>query len=70
MLTAANPTGASPAPMGLTWRERAFTALLGAAAVSGLTTLILFLVEATNVLLPADTKVCPQTPPKGGWAGP
>lgn len=56
--------------MGLTWRERAFTALLGAAAVSGLTTLILFLVEATNVLLPADTKVCPQTPPKGGWAGP
>ncbi|XP_029058564.1 ectonucleoside triphosphate diphosphohydrolase 8 isoform X4 [Monodon monoceros] len=42
--------------MGLTWRERAFTALLGAAAVSGLTTLILFLVEATNVLLPADTK--------------
>ncbi|XP_059869667.1 ectonucleoside triphosphate diphosphohydrolase 8 isoform X3 [Delphinus delphis] len=42
--------------MGLTWKERAFTALLGAAAVSGLTTLILFLVEATNVLLPADTK--------------
>ncbi|XP_073662992.1 NMDA receptor synaptonuclear signaling and neuronal migration factor isoform X17 [Tursiops truncatus] len=48
--------GASPTPMGLTWKERAFTALLGAAAVSGLTTLILFLVEATNVLLPADTK--------------
>ncbi|XP_036710640.1 ectonucleoside triphosphate diphosphohydrolase 8 isoform X5 [Balaenoptera musculus] len=42
--------------MGLTWKERVFTALLGAAAVSGLTTLILFLVEATNVLLPADTK--------------
>ncbi|XP_026959933.1 NMDA receptor synaptonuclear signaling and neuronal migration factor isoform X2 [Sagmatias obliquidens] len=48
--------GASPTPMGLTWKERAFTALLGAAVVSGLTTLILFLVEATNVLLPADTK--------------
>ncbi|XP_007458991.1 PREDICTED: ectonucleoside triphosphate diphosphohydrolase 8 isoform X2 [Lipotes vexillifer] len=42
--------------MGLTWKERTFTALLGAAVVSGLTTLILFLVEATNVLLPADTK--------------
>ncbi|KAM9082400.1 ectonucleoside triphosphate diphosphohydrolase 8 isoform 1-T1 [Megaptera novaeangliae] len=42
--------------MGLTRKERVFTALLGAAAVSGLTTLILFLVEATNVLLPADTK--------------
>ncbi|XP_057405448.1 ectonucleoside triphosphate diphosphohydrolase 8 isoform X5 [Balaenoptera acutorostrata] len=42
--------------MGLTRKEQVFTALLGAAAVSGLTTLILFLVEATNVLLPADTK--------------
>eukprot|EP00069_Balaena_mysticetus_P021847 bmy_13889T0 len=42
--------------MGLTWKERVFTALLGAAAVSGLTTLILFLVETTNILLPADTK--------------
>ncbi|XP_058929197.1 ectonucleoside triphosphate diphosphohydrolase 8 [Kogia breviceps] len=42
--------------MGLTRKDRAFAALLGAAAVSGLATLILFLVEATNVLLPADTK--------------
>ncbi|XP_014637859.1 PREDICTED: ectonucleoside triphosphate diphosphohydrolase 8 isoform X4 [Ceratotherium simum simum] len=56
--TAAHPpAGASPAPtMGLTWKERVLTALLGAAAASGLTTLILILVEATNVLLPADTK--------------
>ncbi|XP_057580323.1 ectonucleoside triphosphate diphosphohydrolase 8 [Hippopotamus amphibius kiboko] len=42
--------------MGLTWKQRVFTALLGAAAVSGLTTLILILVGATHVLLPADTK--------------
>uniref|UniRef100_A0A8C3WSM3 Ectonucleoside triphosphate diphosphohydrolase 8 n=1 Tax=Catagonus wagneri TaxID=51154 RepID=A0A8C3WSM3_9CETA len=42
--------------MGLTWKERVFTALLWAAAVSGLTTLILILVEATSVLLPAHTK--------------
>lgn len=31
--------------------------LLGVAAASGLTMLILILVKATNVLLPADTKV-------------
>nr|XP_031306909.1 ectonucleoside triphosphate diphosphohydrolase 8 isoform X2 [Camelus dromedarius] len=42
--------------MGLTQKERVFTVLLGFAAVSGLVTLILILVEATNVLLPADTK--------------
>ncbi|XP_004416735.1 PREDICTED: ectonucleoside triphosphate diphosphohydrolase 8 [Odobenus rosmarus divergens] len=42
--------------MGLTWKKRVLTALLGAAAASGLTTLILLLVEATSVLLPADTK--------------
>lgn len=33
-------------------------ALLGVAAASGLTMLTLILVKATNVLLPADTKVC------------
>uniref|UniRef100_A0A5F9CUE3 Ectonucleoside triphosphate diphosphohydrolase 8 n=1 Tax=Oryctolagus cuniculus TaxID=9986 RepID=A0A5F9CUE3_RABIT len=42
--------------MGLSWKEKVFTALLAAAAVSGLTTLVLILVEATNVLLPAGTK--------------
>ncbi|XP_030888291.1 ectonucleoside triphosphate diphosphohydrolase 8 isoform X3 [Leptonychotes weddellii] len=42
--------------MGLTWKKRVLTALLGAAAASGLTMLILLLVEATSVLLPADTK--------------
>ncbi|XP_070106628.1 ectonucleoside triphosphate diphosphohydrolase 8 isoform X6 [Equus przewalskii] len=42
--------------MGLTRREQVLRALLGAAAASGLTTLILILVEATNVLLPADIK--------------
>nr|XP_035920833.1 ectonucleoside triphosphate diphosphohydrolase 8 isoform X5 [Halichoerus grypus] len=42
--------------MGLTWKKRVLTALLGAAAALGLTTLILLLVEATSVLLPADTK--------------
>ncbi|XP_007945170.1 ectonucleoside triphosphate diphosphohydrolase 8 [Orycteropus afer afer] len=42
--------------MGLSWKERVLTALLGAAAASGLTALILILVEATSVLLPADTK--------------
>lgn len=38
-------------------REQTFTALLGVAAVAGLTTLILLLVEATSVLLPTTTKV-------------
>lgn len=42
--------------MGLSWKERVFMVLLGAAAASGLTVLILVLVEATDVLLPADTK--------------
>ncbi|XP_064146994.1 ectonucleoside triphosphate diphosphohydrolase 8 isoform X2 [Loxodonta africana] len=42
--------------MGLSWKEGVLTILLGAAAASGLTTLILFLVEATSILLPADTK--------------
>lgn len=42
--------------MRLTWKERVRAALLGAAVASGVTTLILILVEATNVLLPADTK--------------
>uniref|UniRef100_A0A673VJC6 Ectonucleoside triphosphate diphosphohydrolase 8 n=1 Tax=Suricata suricatta TaxID=37032 RepID=A0A673VJC6_SURSU len=42
--------------MGLTWRQQVLTALLGAAAASGLTTLILILVEATDILLPTDAK--------------
>ncbi|KAJ1077501.1 hypothetical protein K5549_010828 [Capra hircus] len=42
--------------MGLTWKQRAFTALLGTAAVSGLTALLLILVGTINVLLPPDTK--------------
>nr|XP_060464088.1 ectonucleoside triphosphate diphosphohydrolase 8 isoform X3 [Panthera onca] len=42
--------------MGLTWKPRVLTALLGAAVASGLTALILILVEATDVLLPTDTK--------------
>ncbi|XP_057355292.1 ectonucleoside triphosphate diphosphohydrolase 8 isoform X3 [Manis pentadactyla] len=42
--------------MGLTCKRRVLTGLLGAAVASGLTTLILFLVEATDVLLPADSK--------------
>lgn len=46
--------------MRLTWKERVITALLGVTAASGVTTLILLLVEATNVLLPTDTKVCPR----------
>ncbi|KAM9721117.1 ectonucleoside triphosphate diphosphohydrolase 8 isoform 1-T1 [Dama dama] len=51
------PTGASPTPtMGLTWKQRVFKALLGAAAVSGLTALLLILVGTVNVLLPTDTK--------------
>lgn len=58
--------------MGLTCKERILTGLLGAAVASGLTTLILFLVEATDILLPADSKVrsglwavgglCPPSP--------
>uniref|UniRef100_A0AC11CFQ8 Ectonucleoside triphosphate diphosphohydrolase 8 n=1 Tax=Ovis aries TaxID=9940 RepID=A0AC11CFQ8_SHEEP len=42
--------------MGLTWKQRVFTALLGTAAVSGLTALLLILVGTINVLLPPDTK--------------
>lgn len=42
--------------MRLSWKERVFMVLLGVAAASGLTMLILILVKATNVLLPADTK--------------
>ncbi|CAH6788660.1 Entpd8 [Phodopus roborovskii] len=42
--------------MGLSLKERVFMALLGIAAASGLTMLILILVKATNVFLPADTK--------------
>ncbi|XP_004593663.2 ectonucleoside triphosphate diphosphohydrolase 8 isoform X2 [Ochotona princeps] len=37
-------------------REQTFTALLAVAAVAGLTTLILLLVDATSVLLPTTTK--------------
>lgn len=47
--------------MGLSWKERVFMALLGVAAASGLTMLVLILVKATNVLLPAGTKVCSGT---------
>lgn len=43
--------------MGLSRKERVFVALLGIAAASGLTMLLLVLVKATNVFLPADTKV-------------
>uniref|UniRef100_A0A8D1XAJ1 Ectonucleoside triphosphate diphosphohydrolase 8 n=1 Tax=Sus scrofa TaxID=9823 RepID=A0A8D1XAJ1_PIG len=42
--------------MGQTRKDRVFTALLWAAAVSGLTTLVLILVEAARVHLPAHTK--------------
>ncbi|XP_040819514.1 ectonucleoside triphosphate diphosphohydrolase 8 isoform X2 [Ochotona curzoniae] len=42
--------------MGVAQEEQTFTALLGVAAVAGLTTLILLLVEATSVLLPTTTK--------------
>ncbi|XP_058998942.1 ectonucleoside triphosphate diphosphohydrolase 8 isoform X2 [Mustela lutreola] len=42
--------------MGLTWKKRVLAALQGAAVASGLTTLILVLVEATSVLLPAEIK--------------
>lgn len=58
-----------PALMGLTWKKRVLTALLGAAAALGLTTLILLLVEATSVLLPADTKVRPRTLAGGRGGG-
>lgn len=55
------PHRAWPAPtMRLTWKERVMTALLAAAVASGVITLILILVEATNVLLPTDTKVHPR----------
>lgn len=55
--------------MRLTRKKRVMTALLGAAVASGVTTLILILVEATNVFLPTDIKVHPQSPSGGGWAG-
>ncbi|XP_037653393.1 ectonucleoside triphosphate diphosphohydrolase 8 isoform X2 [Choloepus didactylus] len=42
--------------MGLSWRAGALSALLGAAVALGLVALILALVQATDVLLPADTK--------------
>ncbi|PNJ09694.1 ENTPD8 isoform 3 [Pongo abelii] len=42
--------------MGLSRKEQVFLALLGASGVSGLTALILLLVEATSVLLPTDIK--------------
>nr|KAF6484220.1 ectonucleoside triphosphate diphosphohydrolase 8 [Rousettus aegyptiacus] len=42
--------------MRLIRKGRVLTALLGAAVASGVTTLVLILVEATNVLLPTDTK--------------
>nr|XP_045017169.1 ectonucleoside triphosphate diphosphohydrolase 8 isoform X2 [Jaculus jaculus] len=42
--------------MGLSWKERVFMTLLGAATASGLTVLVLILVEATYVLLPAHIK--------------
>nr|XP_055186880.1 ectonucleoside triphosphate diphosphohydrolase 8 isoform X3 [Nyctereutes procyonoides] len=45
-----------PALMGPTWKQRVLSTLLGATVASGLTTLILILVEATSVLLPTDTK--------------
>lgn len=46
----------APPTMRLSRKERVFMVLLGVAAASGLTMLILILVKATNVLLPADTK--------------
>ena len=45
--------------MGPTWKQQVLSTLLGATMASGLTTLILILVEATSVLLPTDTKVGP-----------
>lgn len=43
--------------MALSWKERVFLALLGTATASGLMVLVLILVQATNILLPPDTKV-------------
>lgn len=45
--------------MKLTCKERVLTAMLGAMLALAITTLILILVEATSILLPADTKVRP-----------
>ncbi|XP_077627681.1 ectonucleoside triphosphate diphosphohydrolase 8 isoform X3 [Crocuta crocuta] len=42
--------------MGPAWRQWVLTGLLGAAAASGLTTLLLILLEATDVLLPTSSK--------------
>ncbi|XP_016067301.1 PREDICTED: ectonucleoside triphosphate diphosphohydrolase 8 [Miniopterus natalensis] len=42
--------------MKLTCKERVLTAMLGAMVALAITTLILILVEATSILLPADTK--------------
>uniref|UniRef100_A0A8C2VAB6 Ectonucleoside triphosphate diphosphohydrolase 8 n=1 Tax=Chinchilla lanigera TaxID=34839 RepID=A0A8C2VAB6_CHILA len=42
--------------MGSTWKEQIFMVLLGVATASGLTVLVLILIEATTVLLPAETK--------------
>ncbi|XP_054356294.1 ectonucleoside triphosphate diphosphohydrolase 8 isoform X5 [Pongo pygmaeus] len=51
------PAGTSTTcTMGLSRKEQVFLALLGASGVSGLTALILLLVEATSVLLPTDIK--------------
>lgn len=52
------PNRCSPGPA--MRKERVITGLLGAAAALGVTTLILILVEATNILLPTDTKVWPR----------
>ncbi|KFO21446.1 ectonucleoside triphosphate diphosphohydrolase 8 isoform X1 [Fukomys damarensis] len=42
--------------MGLSWKEWIFMVLLGVATASGLTVLVLILVETTSILLPAETK--------------
>lgn len=55
--------------MRLIRKGRVLTALLGAAVASGVTTLVLILVEATNVLLPTDTKVCLWALSGGGGPG-
>lgn len=65
--SAATPVGDDLPTMGQTRKDRVFTALLWAAAVSGLTTLVLILVEAARVHLPAHTKVCPR--PREGRLG-
>lgn len=55
------PTGTrTTCAMGLSRKEQVFLAILGASGVSGLTALILLLVEATSVLLPTDIKVRPR----------